>query len=451
MSQYLSSSKPCTKSELDLFYVPPTNTSIESGGWSQHNPLTALDDSGPIEFFIPASDHEYIHLNRTILYLNVEFKKTSKLKRESSATNTTEPPIHYGPINNLASSLFSQIDVSLKNESIETSNKTYAYKAYITDLLNFGMDSKSSHMQCGLFFKDTSGFMETIKITSDSNDLNDGLVARRKVIEDSNGTIDLITKLHSDIFNSDRYLLNGVDMNIKLMRSTPEFFLMKEDDAVVGVRISKAVLYVRKARINNEILLAHSFALEKATAKYPIKRVVVSSYTIPQNVQDFTSPILTTSILPTRVICGMVDNKAFNGHYKYNPFNFQNFNLRQIILNLDSNSVPYKGKGYEVDFKNKKYVRGYYSLFESIDKPVLMNGNDILRTDYPNGYCLFAFDISPDLCSADHFNLLKTGKLVLDLSFDENLQQAVTLIVYCEYDNLIEINKSRKVILDYQV
>lgn len=446
-SSFLSNSSPCTKSELDLFYIPPTNTSIESGGWSQHNPLTALDDTGPIEFYIPASESEYIHLNQTLLYLSVEFNSSLISKSESS----NETPI-YGPINNLASSLFSQIDVSLKNESIETTNKTYAYKAYITDLLNYGSDSKLTHLQCGLFLKDTSGFMDSIKMDkSNPSAQNHGLLDRRKLIEDSNGTIELVTRLHSDIFNSDRYLINGVDMNIKLMRNSPEFYLMKDENCNVNVKINKAILYIRKAKINSQVLLAHSLALEKATAKYPIKRVVVSSYTIPENVQDFTSPILTSSILPTRVICGMVDNRAFNGNYKLNPFNFTHFNLRQIILNLDSNSIPYKGKGYEFDFKNNKYVRGYFSLFESIDKPVLMNGNDIFRSEYPNGYCLFAFDISPDLCSSEHFNLLKTGKLVLDLSFAENLKKAVSLIVYCEYDNCIEINKTRKILMDYQV
>jgi len=31
-----------------------------------------------------------------------------------------------------------------------------------------------------------------------------------------------------------------------------------------------------------------------------------------------------------------------------------------------------------------QYIRGYYSLFENIDKPVFATGNDISRLDYPN-------------------------------------------------------------------
>ena len=39
-----------TKSELDLFSVPPTQTSMEQGSWVENHPLTAVRDGGPIEF-----------------------------------------------------------------------------------------------------------------------------------------------------------------------------------------------------------------------------------------------------------------------------------------------------------------------------------------------------------------------------------------------------------------
>ena len=42
----------CTKSELDLFSIPPTQTSMEQGSWIEYHPLTAVRDGGPIEFEI---------------------------------------------------------------------------------------------------------------------------------------------------------------------------------------------------------------------------------------------------------------------------------------------------------------------------------------------------------------------------------------------------------------
>ena len=67
--RYISNSIECFKSELDLFYVPPTNTSIESGGWSIHQPVSLIDNNdGPLEFQIPSSENEYIHLSKTLLF-----------------------------------------------------------------------------------------------------------------------------------------------------------------------------------------------------------------------------------------------------------------------------------------------------------------------------------------------------------------------------------------------
>lgn len=442
-SKSITNSPQCIKSELDLFYVPPTNTSIENGGWGVYHPVSVVDDNdGPLEFNIPATENDYIHLSKTLLYLQVEFNKSGvKLEKEEV----------FAPVNNLASSLFSQIDVSLKNESIETSNTTYAYKAYISDLLNFGEDAKKSVLQTGMFFKDTSSQMETTEIDN-TKACNHGFIARRQLVLDGGGTVELLTRLHSDIFNTDRYLLNGVDMTIKLIRNPPEFYIIKPESnaGTIRAKIKSAVLYVRKAKISPQILLAHSMALEKATAKYPIKRSVVKTYTIGPNMPDFTTPNLSTTVLPTRIIAGMVDSRAFNGSFKYNPFNFQHFNLKQIQLTLDSKSIPYY-KPLEFDFKTNRYLRGYYSLFEGIDRPVFLHGNDITRKDYAHGYTLFAFDITPDLCSGDHFNLLKSGSLVLELSFAENLTQAVHLIVFMEFDNMIEINSARKIIKDYQI
>ena len=50
------------KSELDLFAVPPTQTSIEDGRWVEHQPLTSLGSGGPIEFVIPGTGDAYLDL-----------------------------------------------------------------------------------------------------------------------------------------------------------------------------------------------------------------------------------------------------------------------------------------------------------------------------------------------------------------------------------------------------
>ena len=45
----------CAKTELDVFLVPPTQTSIEYGNYVEYHPLSSIIDSGPIEFDVSSS------------------------------------------------------------------------------------------------------------------------------------------------------------------------------------------------------------------------------------------------------------------------------------------------------------------------------------------------------------------------------------------------------------
>ena len=40
------------------------------------------------------------------------------------------------------------------------------------------------------------------------------------------------------------------------------------------------------------------------------------------------------------------------------------------------------------------------------------------ENNYKNGYYILAFHLSPDLCSEEHYSMLKDGCLELDFKFD---------------------------------
>ena len=252
--QVINNSPDCLKSELDLFYVPPTNTSVEAGSWEEYSPTNTLEN-GPLELLISASESEYIHLNKTLLYLQVSLYQ----KTENAVAKVTDKDA-VGPINNFASLLFSQADVQFNNESLETSNKTYPYKAYLLDLLNYGEDAKESFMQSGLFYKDEAGQFDSLglvkAIKNEEAAANSGFLKRRKVITDGSGKVELLTKIHSDIFNTDRYLINNVNVKLTLYRSNNTFCLMHSTTSEYFVKIENATLLVRKTKISPSILLA---------------------------------------------------------------------------------------------------------------------------------------------------------------------------------------------------
>ena len=108
----------CTKSELDLFSVPPTQASIENGVLVEYHPISSLADGAPIEFDVSSSGDDYIDFANSYLYVR------AKITRANG--NNLEEADKVGPINNFLHSLFTQVDVIL-NETLIT-NSTILYR-----------------------------------------------------------------------------------------------------------------------------------------------------------------------------------------------------------------------------------------------------------------------------------------------------------------------------------
>jgi len=62
----------CTKSELDLFSVPPIQTSMEHGNWVEYYPVTTMSKSSPIEFDISGTGDDHIDFANTILHVKAK-------------------------------------------------------------------------------------------------------------------------------------------------------------------------------------------------------------------------------------------------------------------------------------------------------------------------------------------------------------------------------------------
>ncbi len=435
-------SRECAKSELDIFTVPPTQTSVEKGALIPYQPIASITDGGPIEFYVPGAGDEYIDLAQTRLYIR------AKITNPDGSNLAAAAPV--GPVNLFLHSLFSQVDVSLNERLITASTPTYPYRAVIESLLSYGRDAKQSQLSAALYSKDTAGKMDVVDPTeADDENANIGLKDRYALTQRSR-VVDLIGRIHSDIFFQNKYLLNGVNLKVKLIRSKNEFCLVSSDGAAdYKVQILEASLFVRRMKISPSIQLAHSRALEKGNAKYPIRRVLCKMMSVPAGNITLTQDHVFLGSLPNRIVIGCVDNTAFNGSYARNPFNFQHYNASSVAVHVDGEQIPSKPLRPIFQGPNLNYIRAYHTLFSGTNKMFEDQGNDISRYDYGNGYTLYAFDLTPDLTCGGHFNLQKEGNLRLEMNFRQPLAQTINVIVYAEFENIIEIDRSRNIIFDY--
>ena len=91
------------------------------------------------------------------------------------------------------------------------------------------------------------------------------------------------------------------------------------------------------------------------------------------------------------------------------------------------------------------------SLFSSTEKAFKDEDIDVSREDYANGYSLFCFELTPDLEESDHFSLIKSGNVRLEINFAEELARTINVIVYAEFQNVLEVDKNRNVFYDFSV
>ena len=67
-------SNDCSSSSLNIFLLPPTQSSFQKGKSIDYHPITSLSDGRPIQFKVSGSGKEFLDLARSCLYLKVNIK-----------------------------------------------------------------------------------------------------------------------------------------------------------------------------------------------------------------------------------------------------------------------------------------------------------------------------------------------------------------------------------------
>ena len=215
--------------ELSLFASPTNQVAVEKVYFTEARPISSIGVSDTtIEIVVSGLGVEYIELKRSRLYV-----KARILKADGTALAANEKT---GIINLPLQSMFSQM------VSFNTNN--YPWKAYLKTVLFGGKDELSSQKQSQLFFKDEGNLGDP----NAYNGGNAGLVLRYGYTEQRK-VFELEGSLMEDIFDIDKYLINGVDVYIKLFRSSAPFLLMSEQDSpAYKLELQDVVYKVAKVR-----------------------------------------------------------------------------------------------------------------------------------------------------------------------------------------------------------
>ena len=422
-------------SELDLHGVPPTQTNILKSTFVGIESKNSLSDGSNINFTISKSQ-EYTDLSENYLHLECEVTKA-----DGSALDDKDTAV--APVNNLAHSLFKDVQVSIGGYKVSGNTETYAFRAYLEGLLNYDKEVKKGIMRIQGWHPDTPGKFHDL-----TND-NVGFKNRKALI--TGGRFPLMARLHFDLAHQGKLLAGDTEIQLTLKQASPSFYLMCKGDESYKLKIHKAKLYVRRVLVADDVTETHEKAVvEHGPFHYPVNRVEVTTYAIPAGNRDHTYTHSNTGQLPKSMTICFLDHDAFNGAYDKNPFELKHCNLNSLQVIVNDQKVP--NDAYVPDFKKKQAVREYLALHTETGMYEGARSCGISYDDFMEGYTLFPLDLTPDReRDGRRVNLIKAGQLRVELSFAEALASTTTVLLYMVYDNVVELTRDRHPVTDYHM
>ena len=202
---------------LMVFEPTVVNRGIESSYFVEYLPTNQINDDGPIEFAIPPSGSMYIDFSKTTMCIKAKIIK-------ADGTNLGPKDV-VTPINLFFHTMFQQVDTYLQQKLISSSSTNYSYKAMLDTLLFCGTDFHNTALQSQLFYKDTAGAHNNVLTTG--LPINQGFI-RRNLLAQQSKEFDMEGQILSDIFQIDKYLINGLEVRVKLWPQKNNFRLVWE-------------------------------------------------------------------------------------------------------------------------------------------------------------------------------------------------------------------------------
>ena len=421
----------CAPASADLF-IPGLKQSAVLGRSTLDVFPTGDIGYGPLDFLIPASDENYYNLRDHRLHVAIKVTK-----KDGTATEAADA---VSVVNYTMNSLFSQVDMYVNETLVTVSTNTYPYTSYMEIVTTYSRGAKRTQLAGLLNHDDTPGKYNTL------TDDNEGFEKRQEGISASR-TCQLRGALHLPLMRQDRFLLNKCSIRIRLTPSNENFVLLAADANTYKLKIVDARLEVAKLELAPAIVLEHARMLKSTTAKYPIRRSEIKTFSVATGASSTVREALFTGQMPRTVMVGIVASDAYGGSISKNPFNFEHANLSYLCVQVDN--VRYPTRPLQPNFNTKNFIEPYESLITGSGLLDEDRDLDITPAQFEGGSALYIIRLTPGEPDSLAEEIRRNGTLRLEAKFRTALTKTVTFIVLASFDNLIEIDEHRSIIKDY--
>ena len=308
-------------SSLNIFSVPSTDYDFQG---YKIVPFSKLSTSiTPMKFSVQALE-DYVDLNRSYFVIDLRLYSSAQngiVAVANSASDANNTKFVYA-VNNLAHTLFKQINLRLNGTLMSEQTDTYAYSAFFQTLLNYNRDEGETLLQPQGWVNflnvvptlAAAGVIDDISTTNgwehdDTNALKTLTIPFR-----GNAMVRLNMRPYLPAFHTGKVMVPGVEMNFELHFNSPDFYTFSTLTSGTGRKRYVALreqdvditLHLCRLSLNPDVYstLEGERKLRKQVVKYPVVRDQIRTLTFNGATTVWTQDNLFLNRVPQRMIVG---------------------------------------------------------------------------------------------------------------------------------------------------
>jgi len=391
----------------------------------KHRPVGGLG-SNKVDFYIPKSQ-DAIDLQATRILV-----KLKVVKKDNTNLPATPADKYMGIINNALGSFFTSLTVSINQQQI-IQNTAQHVLSYVINTLNTSADFR----KCVLY---PAGYFDT-PAKGVSLSTSAGFTASNKLIEKSIECV-LFGSITHPFFLQKKVLIPGCDLNISMLQSSQDLFLMT-NVADLKIEVSEIALMIRYIKIELPLLKTLEDKMKITDYTIPFVRTELLTFQIATGANSFNHHNLFTGILPSRITFMLTASEDYKGKSGTSPYSFESFGLSSYRYNYNSTLVPILPISCDVS-------KSVAELYAHVNHQLGVDTGSLTPSLTYEKFIADHHFISQSFvsdCSSNYMSLPgQTGVLGLQLEFSKAVTKNLTLILICEYHrSYVSISKEGNV------
>ena len=273
--------------------------------------------------------------------------------------------------------------------------------------------------------------------------------------------VQLSGKIHTDFLKDpDLLLLNGVNFNLKLSPADNKFRFMvtpqsledKFEYEIVDMKLK--ICYVT---LSNTALEGINKVLLKSPLYYEYVKTDLRIFPIHKGQSRWNWPNIWGDNVPLDIVFAMVEDDAFNGSFRKDPFFFSRNKLQTAAFYLKNTSIPAQpldftrmGESYdpqdENDFTKKREDEWAMRALESLWSISGGSNYGMNYKNYVDGSFVVGINTDPTVpADVEYWGVPKKGPTDLQLTFAKPLEAETQLLVLARFPALLTIDHERRV------